>query len=340
MSTKAAQSVPVTQDEAEIRLDRWFRRRYPGLSHGMLERLLRTGQVRVDGKRVKSNQRLLAGQVIRVPPVADEGAQGLERLRPAPRIAPSVCSPEAKALRDAVLYRDDDVLVLNKPPGLAVQGGTNLERHLDAMLDLLIFDAAERPRLVHRLDKDTSGVLLLGRTATAAARLAASFRSRAARKCYWALVVGAPKYAEGRIDAPLAKMAGRMGDKVAVDEEDGRRAVTYYRMVESALRKAAWLELEPRTGRTHQLRAHCALIGTPIQGDGKYGGQEAYLTGQGISKKLHLHARAIAIPHPRGLEPLLITAPLPPHMAASFTFFGFNESAAGSPFKFFGVERP
>lgn len=322
----AVQTLAVSDDEAEIRLDRWFKRRFPQVGHALLERLLRTGQIRIDGKRAKSNQRLEAGQTVRVPPLGDTPAPAH-----AARSQPSFGEAEAKALRDAVLYKDDDVLVLNKPAGLAVQGGTNMERHLDGMLDLLMFDASERPRLVHRLDKDTSGVLLLARNATAAARLAAGFRSRAARKCYWALVVGVPKYGQGRIDAPLAKMAGRMGDKVAVDEEDGRHAVTYYRIVDRALKKAAWLELEPRTGRTHQLRAHCALLGTPIQGDGKYGGQEAYLTGQGVSKKLHLHARAIEVPHPRkGV--IRVTAPLPDHMQASFAFFGFDQGAAGEPF--------
>ena len=234
---------------------------------------------------------------------------------------------------------DADVIVLNKPAGLAVQGGTNLDKHLDAMLDVLTFDAAERPRLVHRLDKDTSGVLLLGRSAMAAAKLAAAFRSRSAHKCYWALVVGVPKHRQGRIDAPLAKLAGRMGDKVSVDEEDGRRAVTYYRVVEGVLKKAAWLELEPRTGRTHQLRVHCSLLGTPIQGDGKYGGQQAYLTGQGVSRKLHLHARAIEVPHPKkGI--VSVVAPLPPHMVASFAFFGFEPNAAGAPFLAFTEDQP
>ncbi len=333
----AVQTLAVTEDEAEIRLDRWFKRRFPQLGHGMLERLLRTGQIRVDGKRAKSNQRLDVGQSVRVPPLGDLPDPSTHVKAPL-RVEDS----DVRALRDAVLYKDDDVLVLNKPAGLAVQGGTNMEKHLDAMLDVLTFDAAERPRLVHRLDKDTSGVLLLGRTATATAKLAASFRSRSARKCYWALVVGVPKYPQGRIDAPLAKMAGKLpgykgGDKVAVDEEDGLHAVTYYRIVDRALKKAAWLELEPRTGRTHQLRAHCMLLGTPIQGDGKYGGQEAYLAGQGVSRKLHLHARAIEVPHPKkGL--IRVIAPLPAHMQASFDFFGFELSNAGEPFEAFEEE--
>lgn len=326
------QSVTVTADETDLRLDRWFSRRFPEVGHGRLEKLLRSGQVRVDGKRAKSNQRLEAGQLIRVPPLGEAPAPT------GPRPVKQASAAEAKALTDAVLYKDDDVIVLNKPAGLAVQGGTSLDHHLDAMLDCLRFGAAERPRLVHRLDKDTSGALLLGRNAFATAKLAAAFRSREARKCYWALVVGTPKYPQGRIDASLAKMTGKMGDKVEVDEEDGKRAVTYYRVVDSAYKKAAWLEMEPRTGRTHQLRAHCALLGTPIQGDGKYGGQEAYLTGQGVSKKLHLHSRAVMVPHPRkGL--IKVIAPLPAHIAASFEFFGFDEERSGPPFEAFDEDQ-
>ncbi len=323
----AVQTIDVGADEGEVRLDRWFRRRFPQISHGRLEKLLRTGQLRVDGRRARAGQRLEAGQKIRVPPLPDAPAP------PAPvRAAPD--QVEARALRDAIIYIDQDVIVLDKPAGLAVQGGTGQDRHLDAMLDALAFDASERPRLVHRLDKDTSGVLLLGRSAWAAARLAASFRSRAARKCYWALVVGLPKPRMGRIDAPLAKLPGAAGDRVAVDAEEGRRAITWYRTVAAAQKRAAWLELEPRTGRTHQLRAHCALLGTPIQGDRKYGGGAALLAGGGLSRKLHLHARAIRLPHPRA-GAIEAVAPLPAHMKASFDLFGFDERMAGPPFAAF-----
>lgn len=320
------QILTVAQEEAETRLDRWFKRHFPSVTHGLLEKWLRGGNVRVDGRKAKSNQRLEPGQTIRVPPLPDAGAPPREAKRP------QVDDKTAKMLHDAVLYMDDHVIVLNKPPGLAVQGGTGMEdKHLDAWLDVLAFDGA-RPKLVHRLDKDTSGVLLLGRTANATAKLAAAFKSRAARKCYWALVAGVPKHRQGRIDAPLAKLPGKAGEKVAVDKDEGKHAVTYYRVVDSTLKRAAWLEMEPRTGRTHQLRAHCLLLGTPILGDGKYGGKEALIEGTGVSRKLHLHARALRLPHPATGRMLEVTAPLPPHIKASFDFFGFVESEAGPPF--------
>lgn len=322
----AVEICTVADDEAELRLDRWFKRHVPQLNHGMLEKLLRTGQIRVDGKRAQSNTRLAAGQQIRVPPIPEQAAPPPT----APKAKPKVSDADAKALQDAILYIDDQVIALNKPAGLAVQGGTGTDKHLDGMLDALRF-GAERPRLVHRLDKDTSGVILLGRTAAAAAKLAAAFKTRAARKLYWALVVGVPKPRQGLIDAPLAKLPGKMGDKVAVDEDDGKRAVTAFRTVE-AVKRAAWLEMEPRTGRTHQLRAHCALIETPILGDGKYGGAEAFLSGQGVSRKLHLHARAIRVPHPVQGTVLEVVAPLPEHIANTFAFFGFEEREAGVPF--------
>ena len=233
-------------------------------------------------------------------------------------------------LERTVLHLDDDVIVIDKPAGLAVQGGTNTERHLDAMLDALRFGAEERPRLVHRLDRDTSGVLVLARSAAAAAKLAAAFRNKATRKIYWAAVVGLPKPRRGRIDQALAKLPGRAGERVAPDDE-GKRAVTYYRTVAHAGDKLAWLALEPVTGRTHQLRAHCLALGTPILGDGKYGGAAAHPAGVPNARKLHLHARALSLPHPAG-GTLVVTAPLPPHMKESWAFFGFDPSEERDPF--------
>jgi 23S rRNA pseudouridine955/2504/2580 synthase len=241
-------------------------------------------------------------------------------------------------IRSAVLHKDDDLIVIDKPAGLAVQGGTNTERHLDALLDALRFDGQERPRLVHRLDRDTSGVLVLARSAAAAAKLAQAFRGRETRKIYWAAVVGAPRPRQGRIDQPLAKLPGPAGERVAPDEEDGKRAVTYYRTVSHAGDKIAWVALQPVTGRTHQLRAHAVALGTPILGDGKYGGGAAHPAGVPQARKLHLHARALRLPHPSGGK-LTVSAPLPPHMRETWAFFGFDESEERDPFAGLAPER-
>ncbi|MDJ0944335.1 MAG: RluA family pseudouridine synthase [Kiloniellales bacterium] len=319
----AVRTLSVADDEADLRLDRWFRRHFPGLAHGRLEKLLRTGQIRVDGRRAKAGLRLAPGQAIRIPPAVE--------MPPAsPRsVAPEVSRRDRAALEAAVLHRDDWVIVLDKPAGLAVQGGTGQSRHLDAMLEALRFEAAEPPRLVHRLDKDTSGVLLLGRSREAAGRLAEAFRSREARKLYWAAVVGVPEPPEGRIDLALAKGGGAGREKMREDAAEGRRAVTRYRVVDAAGRTAAWLALMPLTGRTHQLRAHCAALGTPILGDGKYGGRKAFAAGGDLPKRLHLHARAISLPHPSGRGRLEVAAPLPPHMAETWALLGFDETAEG-----------
>jgi 23S rRNA pseudouridine955/2504/2580 synthase len=315
----------VAQGEAELRLDRWFHRHFPALSHGRLEKLLRTGQIRVDGRRVKASFRLAVGQVVRVPPL----------VLPPPVTAAIARGPRppderlAAELHRRVLYRDRDALIIDKPAGLAVQGGTGTDRHLDGLLDALRFGAAERPRLVHRLDKDTSGVLVLARSAASASWLAEAFRRKEARKLYWAAVVGLPQPAEGRIDLALAKQGGGQGERVRPDEE-GLRAVTYYSVVEYAGRRIAWLALLPVTGRTHQLRVHCAAIGTPILGDGKHGGRDAFLAGVELPKRLHLHARSIRLPRPAG-GAVAATAPLPPHMLATWRFFGFEAEPASEP---------
>jgi 23S rRNA pseudouridine955/2504/2580 synthase len=313
-------TVTVAGEDGLVRLDRWFKRHYPALGHSHLEKLLRTGRIRVDGKRARSSDRVVPGQSIRLPPLDAMTA-------PAPQ-GPRQASPgDETMLRDAVLHRDDAVIVLNKPPGLAVQGGSGAERHLDGLLDALRFGAEVRPRLVHRLDKETSGVLVLARTAAAAAFLARAFREKTTRKIYWAIVVGLPKLRQGRIDLPLAKLPGREGERVRVDAEGGKRAVTYYHVVDSAGDKASWLALLPVTGRTHQLRAHCTALGTPILGDAKYGAAAAHLAGVPGTKRVHLHARALSIPHPLG-GTLQVTAPLPRHMRQSWEFFGFAEDVA------------
>ncbi len=314
----AVSSVTVEEDESGLRLDRWFKRRFPALSHGQLERLLRTGQVRLDGKRVKSNQRIEAGQVVRVPPLSEETARP---ARPAPMraLAPEVL----KELHGWVLHRDDDVIVIDKPAGLAVQGGTKTGRHLDAMLDGLRFGSEHRPRLVHRLDKDTSGVLVLARNPAAASSLTQTFRSKDAQKLYWAIVVGHPSPDAGTIDLPLGKVAGVQGERVVARAEGGKKAVTDYQVFDRAGRRAAWVALAPQTGRTHQLRVHMLALGTPILGDGKYGGREAFLDAEGLSRQLHLHARALRLPHPRAGE-IEIAAPAPAHFTNAVRVLGFD----------------
>jgi 23S rRNA pseudouridine955/2504/2580 synthase len=323
------QTVTVIPDDADIRLDRWFRRHFPELGHGRLEKLLRTGQVRVDGKRAKGSTRLVTGQNIRVPPIGDA-----PRSSAAPtRVQPPIDPHETAWLRDAVLHMDDQVIAINKPPGLAVQGGSGLKRHLDAMLDALRFGLPDRPRLVHRLDKDTSGVLLLGRSPGSAAKLAELFRGKETKKTYWAVTVGVPDPARGRIDLAIGKGAtGKSAaERMLVNGPDARRAVTYYSVIEQAGRRAAWVALRPITGRTHQLRVHCAATGTPILGDGKYGASEAFINGVPGGRSLMLHARAIELRLPNK-KPLKVSAPLPDSMKSVWRFFGFDPDTETDPF--------
>ncbi|MDH3594875.1 MAG: RluA family pseudouridine synthase [Rhodospirillales bacterium] len=318
----AVRNLTVGEQDAGLRLDRWFKQRFPELGHGRLEKLLRTGQVRVDGGRAKSGTRLEAGQTVRVPPLPEPAAAPRARTRHATVLA----ERDLEALHQAVLYRDDWVIAIDKPAGLAVQGGTGQHRHLDAMLEALSFGADEPPRLVHRLDKDTSGVLLLARTAQAARALTEAFRGKEVRKLYWAAVAGVPKKPFGRIAVPLDKRAGRGGEKVGATQR-GKEAVTLYQVAARRGKKAAWLVLSPLTGRTHQLRVHCAALGHPILGDGKYGGRDAFpkgAAGAPLAKRLQLHAREVACPHPADGTTLRITAPLPPHMAETWAALGFD----------------
>lgn len=314
----------IQEDEAGMRLDRWFKVRFPEVGHGQLQKMLRKGQVRLDGKRIKANERVESGQLVRVPPL-NAGSVGTNVQK---RTSKHEISDVDRALLEScILHRDKSVIVLNKPHGLAVQGGSRTTRHLDGMLDALGAEGGERPKLVHRLDKDTSGVLILAATAKAARVLTAAFRTKDVRKLYWALVSGVPKPLSGRIDLALAKSSvgsrssGR--EQMTPDPEDGKKAVTHYEVQEKAGRAVAWVAMEPLTGRTHQLRVHMAEIGTPIIGDGKYGGELAYPPIEGISRSLHLHAVAARFPHPDG-GVTTVEAPLPPHMSKSWKEFGFQ----------------
>lgn len=320
---KIVETRKVDRDEAGMRLDRWFREHYPQLSFGHLQKLLRSGQIRVDGGRAKTNTRLDTGQAVRVPPLPSSVDIHLN-IDTAP-------NDSSEVLRACLLYEDDQVLVFNKPAGLAVQGGSGLKTHVDAMLERFRDRKGQKPRLVHRLDRDTSGVLVVARTRLAASKLAAAFRGRTTRKIYWALVKGVPKPRQGRVSTWLAKEGGEHGERMRVahhGDSEASHAVSIYSVVDQAGQKLAWLSMRPVTGRTHQLRAHAAHIGHPIIGDSKYfeGDQNWELPG-GMQNKLHLHARRIVIPHPAGGR-LDVTAPLPPHMRQSWSLLGFDVDEA------------
>lgn len=315
---KGIRQFVVQPDDDGIRLDRWFKRHLPDASFNIVSRWSRTGQLRVDGKRATPGDRLLAGQAIRVPPADTSAAASARPVRKRRELT----EDEMEFALSMVIHKDDAALVINKPAGLATQGGTKTENHVDGLLDALFFEFDNRPKLVHRLDKDTSGALLLARTSRSAGHFSKAFSSRTARKVYWALVVGVPDIVDGFIDLPIGKQPGSGGEKMHVDEQNGQSARTRYRIVERAGNTCAWVELQPYTGRTHQLRVHMAAIGHPIVGDGKYGGKDAFLTGT-ISRKMHLHARRLRIDHPQGHQ-IDVRADLPPHMQDSFADLGFD----------------
>jgi 23S rRNA pseudouridine955/2504/2580 synthase len=323
---RSVETVVVTQDDGAPRIDRWLRRRYPHLTQGQIEKLIRTGQVRVDGARVKASDRVAPGQSVRIPPLPEPSE------RPPPG---SISKKDEDFVRSLVIHRDDDVMVLNKPAGLAVQGGAKTTRHLDALLEGLKFDAEKKPKLVHRLDRDTSGCLVLARHPRAAAALGEAFRDRDTMKVYWAVVVGSPRPKEGEIrgwmrKAPGARDADREMMVKAVQTDEGAvHAITQYAVISEAAQRAAWVSLRPVTGRTHQLRFHMAEIGHAIAGDPKYKCDRP--APNGLEGALQLHARAIRLPHPSGGE-LKVQAPPPPHMRAAFELMGFEERDARDPF--------
>ncbi|MEP4195597.1 MAG: RluA family pseudouridine synthase [Aliishimia sp.] len=333
------QTIMVEEGEGDQRLDRWLKRRFPQLNQGSIEKMCRKGECRVDGGRVKASTRLEEGQSVRIPPLPQGEAPVYEQVR----ISPT----DAKFIQGCVIYRDDHVIALNKPPGLPVQGGSGHSRHVDGLAEALRFDLEEKPRLVHRLDKDTSGVLLLARTRQVAATLTTNFRHRETRKIYWAAVAGAPSPRNGSIKYGVVKAPGHgkggEGEKMHavhprdVDSTPGaKRAITDYSMIDSAAKRCAWMALQPVTGRTHQLRVHMAEIGHPIIGDGKYGGSGQDNLGDGwgaqlggsISRKLHLHARSLTVEHPVTKNPLHLIAHLPPHMKDTWDTFQWSAADA------------
>jgi 23S rRNA pseudouridine955/2504/2580 synthase len=319
-TSNRVQTVTVSGDEDGMRVDRFLEARFPGLSFSHIQRVIRKGELRVEGKRVDSKDRLASGQKVRIPP-----------LQPAAPPQPRALSADEETrafLRSITLFEDDDVLVFNKPAGLAVQGGSGTVKHVDGMLDTLRDKQGQKPRLVHRLDKETAGCLLVAKSRFAASTLAKSFRSRSARKIYWALVAGVPKPRQGRISTFLAKEEVERDSFMRVakhGDEGASHAITYYAIVETAARQLAWLSLKPVTGRTHQLRAHCAHMNHPIIGDPKYFSRENWELPGGIQNRLHLLARRLAVPHPRA-GVIDVTAPLPAHMVQSFNLLGFDTS--------------
>ena len=323
------ETIVVTARDAGLRLDRWFKLHFPGVGHSYLQKLLRTGQIRLDSRRVEAGHRIEAGQEIRVPRIIREPAPAKpDSVTPSAKPPMGLSKADRTFIEGLILLEDDDVLVLNKPFGIAVQGGTGTKRHIDGLLAGMADRFGDRPRLVHRLDRDTTGVLLVAKTREAAAKLGRTFQTRSAAKTYWALVHGVPRPSQGRIEAALVKAAGPDGDRVrkaeAGEQDQAMHATTHYSVIDRAGQKVAWVSLKPVTGRQHQLRAHMALINHPIIGDNKYE-EGRPLPVDGIEPRLHLHARRLVIAHPRvGAPKIDVTAPLPPHMLATWALLGLD----------------
>ena len=327
--------IKVKDDDDGQRLDRWIKKYVPEMPYVLAQKLMRKGQIRVDGKRSKPETRIEAGQEIKIPSfsVSDQKREPKKR---------KLSEEDIIFIRSLIIYEDEDVIALNKPYGLAVQGGTGTKRHIDGMLEALKNKEGVVPRLVHRLDKETSGVLLLARSAKAARALGSAFKGRDVRKIYWSVVTPTPDTLDGTIKAPIVKSSGNY-EKMVIDEEDGKAAVTEYSVIENAGRAAAFVAFWPRTGRTHQIRVHAAqALGSTILGDGKYRAikdeecklLDADLAGMDLAKRLHLHAQRIILPHPMKRGKILdVVAPLAPDLVKSWKNLGFNHKHKADPFE-------
>ena len=324
------ETLRVGDGEGDMRLDRWFRVHFPEVGYTYLQKLLRSGQVRIDSKRAQANDRLTAGMEVRVPAIVRQPKKSSVGLK-----APlGVSKGDRDQIEKMIIYEDEYVLVLNKPYGLAVQGGTGTKKHIDGMLEGMTDRfGGERPRLVHRIDRDTTGILLVAKTREAAAKLGKTFQTRSAGKTYWALVIGVPKPPQGKIEAALVKASGPDGDRVRKarpgEQEQAMHATTHYSVIDQVARKASWVSLKTVTGRQHQLRAHMHMIGHPIVGDNKYEG-DVHMPAENIDKKLHLHARRLIIEHPKTGKKIDVTAPLPDHMRRTWETLGFNPEMFGA----------
>lgn len=313
----------VKPDEDNQRLDRYLRKHIGKVPFSLIQKIIRTGQVRVDGKRGKTDTRLSEGQQIRIPPVEEK--HGPTQFKPR--------KGDLEKLRAMIIYDDGDLLVLNKPYGVPTQGGSKINYHIDGLLKLMEDSKGVRPKLTHRLDRDTSGLLICARSAKTVRAMGQVFKSKNIRKYYWAVTIGVPEQYQGIIDAPLGKGEGALKDTMVIDTEGGKASRTEYSILDTAASTAALVAFWPRTGRTHQIRAHAStVLGTPILGDVKYGGMEETFEGLNLSERLHLHAFRIQCPHPNGKGILDLSAPLPDDLKKSWKAFNFASDTNLDPF--------
>jgi 23S rRNA pseudouridine955/2504/2580 synthase len=320
------QDIIVEKDDHDCRLSTWIIRNNKLLSFNSVNTLCRKGLIRVNGLKTKASYRLVAGDTVRMPTPFSKTLDKKPKLKFDPLLE--------KELIDSVIFKDEYLIAINKPEGLASQGGSYQgDRHIDAYKSIFQFDSNEAPRLIHRLDKDTSGVLLLARNAKAANIFTSLFRQKLVEKVYWALVEGVPRKKEGIVESYIGKLdiwrpnfqKDLDREKRSWNKENTKKALSYYRVIKQVGSQYAWLQLKPATGRTHQLRIHCAKLGTMIVGDRKYRNSQSGNFKDSIdSEKLFLHAKSLTFMHPVSKKTTVIEAELPKHMSLAWKRFGWR----------------